>query len=134
MTQQLQDDRYYTMHARFCAVLANPVRVQILEALENGEQTVGELTRRVGATLQNVSQHLRVIREQGAVKTRKVGKQVYYRIATPKLMEASRLFREALLEELADRSNAMQSGPVPPTRAAKQEPNQGRRRTKSVRR
>jgi DNA-binding transcriptional ArsR family regulator len=54
----------------------------------------------------NVSQNLRVMRDQGAVTSRRRGRSILYRIAHPKFMAGARLIREGLQEELARRGRA----------------------------
>jgi DNA-binding transcriptional ArsR family regulator len=51
----------------------------------------------------NVSQHLRVMRNQGAVSTRRQGKTIYYRVANAKFLEGIMKVREGLEEELRKR-------------------------------
>jgi DNA-binding transcriptional ArsR family regulator len=60
--------------------VAEPRRRQILDALAGGEQPVKELVRRLGLAQPQVSKHLRVLREVGAVDVRDVGRQRLYRL------------------------------------------------------
>ena len=65
--------------------VAEPRRRQILDALAGGEQPVNELVDRVGLAQPQVSKHLRVLREVGAVEVREVGRQRFYRLNGPAL-------------------------------------------------
>jgi len=60
--------------------VAEPRRRQILDLLRGGEQSVGELVRRLGLGQPQVSKHLRVLREVGAVEVRDEGRQRLYRV------------------------------------------------------
>ena len=60
--------------------VAEPRRRQILDLLRGGEQPVGELVRRLGIRQPQVSKHLRVLREVGAVEVRDEGRQRLYRV------------------------------------------------------
>ena len=60
--------------------VAEPRRRQILDLLRGGEQPVGELVRRLGLGQPQVSKHLRVLREVGAVEVRDEGRQRLYRV------------------------------------------------------
>jgi len=60
--------------------VAEPRRREILDALRSGEQPVGELVRRLGLGQPQVSKHLRVLREVGAVEVRGEGRQRLYRV------------------------------------------------------
>ncbi len=51
----------------------------MLDALQNKEQCVCELTERVGADQSTVSKHLAILKNAGLVDGRKEGSMVYYR-------------------------------------------------------
>ena len=66
---------------RFAAIakaLAHEHRLEILEALAQGERSVEALARRVGLEVANASQHLQQMRRAGLVEARRKGKFVYY--------------------------------------------------------
>jgi DNA-binding transcriptional ArsR family regulator len=60
--------------------VAEPRRREILDALHGGERPVGELVRLLGLGQPQVSKHLRVLREVGAVDVRDEGRQRLYRL------------------------------------------------------
>ena len=60
--------------------IAEPRRRQILDALAGGERAVNDLVRMLGLAQPQVSKHLRVLREVGAVDVREVGRQRLYRL------------------------------------------------------
>jgi DNA-binding transcriptional ArsR family regulator len=60
--------------------VAEPRRRQILDALVGGELPVNELVRELGLAQPQVSKHLRVLREVGAVEVRDAGRQRLYRV------------------------------------------------------
>jgi DNA-binding transcriptional ArsR family regulator len=60
--------------------VAEPRRRDILDALVGGELPVNELVRRLGIAQPQVSKHLRVLREVGAVDVRADGRQRLYRL------------------------------------------------------
>ncbi|MCC6354197.1 MAG: helix-turn-helix transcriptional regulator [Verrucomicrobiae bacterium] len=72
--------------ARF-GVLAEPMRLRILQALGGGERTVTELVGATGAGQANVSRHLRVLMDAGMVARRRAGLNAYYRIDDPGIFE-----------------------------------------------
>jgi DNA-binding transcriptional ArsR family regulator len=67
--------------ARRFRVLGEPMRIRLLDRLRQGEATVLELAGAVGASQQNVSEHLQVLLEAGIVARRKDGNHGYYSIA-----------------------------------------------------
>ena len=60
--------------------VAEPRRRQILDVLAGGERPVNDLVRRLGLAQPQVSKHLRVLREVGAVDVRDEGRQRLYRL------------------------------------------------------
>src|SRR3954463_8977237 len=59
--------------------VAEPRRRQILDALAGGERPVNDLVRELGLVQPQVSKHLRVLREGGAVDVREDGRKRLYR-------------------------------------------------------
>jgi DNA-binding transcriptional ArsR family regulator len=68
--------------ARF-RVLAEPMRIKLLDRLRDGDATVAELQEAVGASQQNVSKHLSVLLNAGLVSRTKRGTASVYAIADP---------------------------------------------------
>src|SRR5437868_11092357 len=60
--------------------VAEPRRRAILDALAGGERPVNELVHLLGLAQPQVSKHLRVLREVGAVDVRDEGRQRLYRL------------------------------------------------------
>jgi DNA-binding transcriptional ArsR family regulator len=60
--------------------IAEPRRRQILDVLAEGERPVNDLVRRLGLGQPQVSKHLRVLREVGAVDVRSQGRERLYRL------------------------------------------------------
>lgn len=60
--------------------VAEPRRRQILDALADGERPVNDLVALLGLAQPQVSKHLRVLREVGAVDVRDAGRQRLYRL------------------------------------------------------
>ena len=65
--------------------IAEPRRRQILDVLSGGERPVNELVHELGLAQPQVSKHLRVLREVGAVDVREDGRQRLYRLNGPAL-------------------------------------------------
>ncbi len=65
--------------------MAEPRRRQILDVLAQGERPVNDLVSVLGLAQPQVSKHLRVLREVGAVEVREHGRQRLYRLNGPAL-------------------------------------------------
>jgi DNA-binding transcriptional ArsR family regulator len=68
-------------------VLANPERLLLLCQLSQGEMCVSDLEDELDIHQPTLSQQLGVLRNQEVVATRKEGKNVYYSVADPALLE-----------------------------------------------
>lgn len=68
-------------------VLAEPTRRRILDAVREGERSVGELVDTVGMHQPGVSRHLKVLREAGLVEVRRDAQRRLYRLRPEPLME-----------------------------------------------
>jgi DNA-binding transcriptional ArsR family regulator len=87
------------LYARFFRALGDPTRVQVLSLLLEGPAegyTVGELVTAIGAPQSRVSTHLGCLRWCGLVQARREGKQVYYRVANPRVRALLTLGGEVL--------------------------------------
>jgi ArsR family transcriptional regulator len=73
----------FAKQARVLKALANESRLMIVDRLNRGECTVGELTELVGSDASTVSKHLALLRAHGIVEDRREGNLVYYRLLTP---------------------------------------------------
>jgi DNA-binding transcriptional ArsR family regulator len=62
-------------------VFSNPRRLLILWMLDTQEMSVGDIAERIGASLQNTSQHLRLMKDKGVLEARREGQTVFYQIA-----------------------------------------------------
>ena len=69
--------------------LADPIRLQVIEALGGGERCVCELTADLGLAQSKLSFHLKVLREAGLLADRQSGRWVYYQLQ-PEALERLR--------------------------------------------
>src|ERR687892_562991 len=67
--------------------LGDPTRVRILELLEKGEETVGQISDVLHAQQSTVSKHLQVLFHAGLVQRRRAASTVIYRLTSPDLLE-----------------------------------------------
>ena len=68
-------------------VLGEPMRIKLLDRLRDGDATVGELQRALGASQQNVSKHLGILHGAGMVSRTKQGNSVVYGISDQSVFE-----------------------------------------------
>ena len=70
--------------------LSHPQRLLILCSLIDGEKSVGEIEQACQASQSAVSQFLKGMRLEGLVQSRREGKQVYYKIVDPRILDLIR--------------------------------------------
>lgn len=86
----------HTVTARFFKGLGDPLRLRILEFLQGGEKSVGEIVEHLSLPQNQVSMHLACLRWCGYVKTRREGRHVFYTLGDPRVTEIMQLAEEML--------------------------------------
>lgn len=99
----------FHLHAEICKMLANPKRLEILNVLRETEMTAGEIVHRLNIAKANGSQHLALMRKAGILRSRREGLNIYYSVASPKVLTACDLMREVLLEHHSQRGKALKN-------------------------
>jgi len=82
--------------------LGHPTRLWIAERLAEGERCVCELVEQLDVDFSTISKHLTVLKQAGVVVDDKRGKQVYYRLKVPCILQFMPCV-EAVLEATAQR-------------------------------
>jgi DNA-binding transcriptional ArsR family regulator len=87
--------------------LAHPTRLWIVEQLSTGEQCVCEFVHSLDYDFSTISKHLSVLKQAGIISDEKRGKQVFYQLKIPCIMDfigciqtAVVLQNHALMQEL----------------------------------
>jgi DNA-binding transcriptional ArsR family regulator len=74
-------------------VLGDPTRVRILDVLSRDELNVGDIANRLGVTESAVSHQLRLLRNTRIVRSRRVGRMIFYALDDRHVLG---LFRQGL--------------------------------------
>lgn len=100
-------DRQYDLRAKFFQGLANPTRLKIIELLweRGGEMKVTELVTAIGMSQGQVSNQLACLKWCGYVASRSQGKNVFYRVADPRVKTLVELARSLV----SDNAEAIRS-------------------------
>jgi DNA-binding transcriptional ArsR family regulator len=80
------DREYFNDCSAIVKALAHPSRLIIVDELSRGERCVHDLTELVGHDISTVSKHLNLLKKNGLVEDDKRGKQVYYRLKIPYIL------------------------------------------------
>jgi ArsR family transcriptional regulator len=89
-------------------VLSNPVRIQILDALRLGDQSVGYIAEWLEIEASSVSQQLAVLRSRNLVTSRKQGNYVFYSVRDPALFKVLDAALEVFNNHLVDVRDALE--------------------------
>ncbi|MEJ2555052.1 MAG: metalloregulator ArsR/SmtB family transcription factor [Anaerolineae bacterium] len=81
--------------ASICGVFGNAKRLLILWALGKHEMSVSEIASAIDCSLQNTSQHLRLMKDKDILASRREGQAIYYRIKQNEFMEGCQLLFQA---------------------------------------
>lgn len=76
-------------------LLGQPVRIQILLIIAREEACVCHIEAVLGIRQATISQNLMVLRNAGVVKTHRIGRNIFYCLANPELLEA--IYRLAVI-------------------------------------
>lgn len=78
---------FYIKSAEIFKIMSNPKRLEILDIIKDREVTVNEISKILGTRKSNTSQHLAYLRYVGVVIAKRVGKNIFYRLVDPKIIE-----------------------------------------------
>lgn len=81
------DDQAYARIAKYFQLLAEPMRLKILNGLRDGEKNVSELVALSGGTQANVSKHLTMLSAAKLIGRDARGTKAYYSIMDQKIFD-----------------------------------------------
>lgn len=94
-------DKVYGELARITKSLANPHRLEIIELLAQGEQSVETIAEHTNLPIANASQHLQVLKQAQLVEVNRQGNFIYYRLANSNVFKAWKALRELGVERIS---------------------------------
>jgi DNA-binding transcriptional ArsR family regulator len=111
---ELSEEALELVAARF-RVLSEPLRLRILQRLQRGECSVGELAELLGTTQPNVSKHLKLLQTASFVARRQDKNSALYSLTDPTVFELCDLVCSRLHQRFLAQAEALE----PPRRAAR---------------
>ena len=97
-----------SLHASLCQAIADSTRIAILYALGEGPCHVNQLVERLDIPQATISRHLKVLREQSLVSTRREGSYVYYDLVYKRILQALEIMRSVKLDIVKRDHDVMQ--------------------------
>jgi len=105
-------DKMTELVARRFRTLGEPVRLRLLQAMESGEMTVGQLVELVAGNQPNVSKHLQILHDGGLVSRRREGTSILYGIADPMIFQLCALVCRSAAEKSREDFEKLHARPV----------------------
>jgi len=96
----MADKRIFELHADVCKALGHPLRIEIIDLLQDNELCFTDILEVTGGLKSNLSQHLSVMTKKGILKVRREGQCNYFTLSSKKVAQACRLMREVLIENV----------------------------------
>ncbi len=97
----MDQKKIFELHADVCKVLGHPLRIEVIDLLQQKELCFTDILVVTGGSKSNLSQHLSVMTQKGILNMRKEGQCNYYSLSSVKVADACRLMREVLIENMA---------------------------------
>ncbi|HEX4816624.1 MAG TPA: metalloregulator ArsR/SmtB family transcription factor [Nonomuraea sp.] len=97
----------YQAKAELFRLLGHPVRIRVLELLQDGPRSVRDLLAAIDVEPTGLSQHLAVLRRSGMVTAQRDGSTVVYALAGGDVAELLRAARQLLTQMLAGQSELL---------------------------
>ncbi|MEV8529791.1 MULTISPECIES: metalloregulator ArsR/SmtB family transcription factor [unclassified Streptomyces] len=97
----------YQAKAEFFRMLGHPVRIRVLELLQDGPMPVRDLLAQIEVEPSALSQQLAVLRRSGIVTSRRESSTVVYEIAGGDVADLMRAARRILTEVLAGQNELL---------------------------
>ncbi len=107
MTGRDFKDAIYDGLSKLLKALANPLRLEIIEMLSQGEKSVEGITQTTNLSFANASQHLQVLKNNNIVKSRKEGHYVYYSLINDDFLSLYQHVIKYAVKEIAELEKIM---------------------------
>lgn len=98
---------YLEAKSRVLKALGHPTRLLIAEELGRGERCVCEFVDMAGVDYSTISRHLTVMRQAGLVEDEKRGKQVFYRLRVPCVLNFMNCVEEVIRTGAEDQARML---------------------------
>jgi len=92
--------------ARF-KVLAEPFRLRLIQALDHGERSIGDIALELASSQPNVSKHAKILHDAGLIARRQEGTTVFCSIADPSVYELCEVVRSSLRGQIEKQNHSL---------------------------
>ena len=102
MADRVAKQALFDEFARVAKALASGRRAEVVDLLANGERSVESIASEIEMSVANASQHLQVLRRAGLVSSRRQGTSIFYRLASPDVVELWRSLQNVASDRVAE--------------------------------
>lgn len=92
--------KIFQMQCEICKSLAHPVRLQIVDRLNQGQASAADLLKVLGISKGNLSKHVSLLVRSGVVMSSRRGRHIFYRLTDPEIHKACTIMRTILYNKL----------------------------------
>lgn len=96
----MTEKKIFELHADVCKALGHPLRIEVIDVLQEKELCFTDILEITGGLKSNLSQHLSLMTKKGILKSRRDGQSTYFSLSSNKAAQACRLMREVLIDNL----------------------------------
>jgi DNA-binding transcriptional ArsR family regulator len=119
MAKTALSDKMLDLIAQRFRTLGEPCRLRLLQTLETGEKTVGDLVQALDGNQPNISKHLQILHEAGLVSRRREATSIIYSISDPMVFRICDLACRSATEKSRKQFEDLQPAAIPARRRKK---------------
>ncbi|MTI49637.1 ArsR/SmtB family transcription factor [Sporosalibacterium faouarense] len=104
------NDLFFKLTASYLKALSHPTRLKIINILKEKELCVCVILEKLDLEQSNVSQHLRVLKEQNIVESRRDGSKIMYKVKDRNVFFILNKINDSLLKQLSETQDQLKKG------------------------
>ena len=99
-SDKLTHQKIFQMQCEICKSLGHPIRLQIVDRLNQGETPASDLITAMEISKGSLSKHMSLLQHGGIVESRREGRKIIYRLTDPEIHKACAIMRSILYRRL----------------------------------
>lgn len=100
----MKKDSYYEQYALICKSIINPIRLQIIDVINNQKLNVTQIQEELDISMSNLSNHLNALYRIGVLNREKKGNFIYYSLTNLELLEVMEKMKSVFCSILSQRN------------------------------
>ncbi len=104
------NETIFNLTSLYLKALSHPTRLKILNILKENELCVCVIFEQLELEQSNVSQHLKVLKDQDILISRRNGSKIMYKVKDKNVFKILNIVKESLLHQLTETQNQLIKG------------------------